>query len=81
MWACPGISGYELARRATNRNIPVLLCSEHSEALIKLKEHDCPHLAKPFRLDELIYEIAKVITQAQELKRGAVAAPRPDIRR
>jgi CheY-like chemotaxis protein len=34
----PEISGYELARRAANRNIPALLSSCHPHAGAKLKE-------------------------------------------
>src|ERR1700759_4660754 len=39
----PEISGYELARRAANRNIPVLLSSGHRDADIKLRDIECPY--------------------------------------
>jgi DNA-binding response OmpR family regulator len=62
----PEVSGYELARRAVNRNIPTLLSSGHPDADIKLRGSEWPYLAKPFRISELIYESAKAITQAAE---------------
>lgn len=43
----PEISGYELARRAANRNIPTLLSTGHPDADIKLRDVQCPYLAKP----------------------------------
>jgi two-component system, sensor histidine kinase and response regulator len=60
----PEISGYELARRAANRNIPTLLSSGHPDADIKLKEYACPYLAKPYRVTELISQAAEAITHA-----------------
>jgi DNA-binding NtrC family response regulator len=62
----PEISGYELARRAANRNIPTLLSSGHPDAAIKLTECECPYLAKPYRVTDLISEAAKAITHADE---------------
>jgi CheY-like chemotaxis protein len=62
----PGISGYELAQRAANNNIPVLLCTGYPDALIKLKHHDVPHLAKPFQFNELVYKAAGIITHTAE---------------
>ena len=38
----PEISGYELARRAANRNIPTLLSSGHPDANAKLQELNVP---------------------------------------
>jgi CheY-like chemotaxis protein len=62
----PDMSGYELARRAANRNIPTLLSSGHPDVDAKLKEFECPYLAKPYRVTDLICESAKAITQAGE---------------
>lgn len=62
----PEISGFELAKRATNRNIPSLLCSGHQDALVKLNEFHIPHLTKPIMLDQLMYESARAITRARE---------------
>jgi CheY-like chemotaxis protein len=62
----PEISGYELARRAANRNIPTLLSSGHPDSDIRLKEYECPYLAKPYRVTDLICEAAEAITHAGE---------------
>ena len=62
----PDISGYELARRAANRNIPTLLSSGHPDADVKLREHEFPYLAKPYRVTELLSEAAIAITKAGE---------------
>jgi CheY-like chemotaxis protein len=62
----PEISGYELARQAANRNIPTLLSSGHPDADAKLKELQCPYLAKPYGITDVVYESAKAITQAGE---------------
>jgi DNA-binding NtrC family response regulator len=58
------ISGYELAKHAANRNIPALLSSGHPDT--KFKEYDCPYLAKPFRIADLLSETAEAITHADE---------------
>src|SRR4051794_13143876 len=60
----PEISGYELARRAANRNIPALLSSGHPDAVAKLVEYEFPYLAKPYHTADLIGEAAVAITQA-----------------
>jgi DNA-binding NtrC family response regulator len=62
----PEISRYELATRAANRNIPTLLSSGHPDAHIKLKELECPYLAKPYRVTNLIGQAAEAITHAGE---------------
>lgn len=62
----PEISGYELAQRAANNNIPALLCTGYPDVLIKLKHHDVPHLAKPFDVNELVYKAAEIITHTAE---------------
>jgi DNA-binding response OmpR family regulator len=61
----PEISGFELARRAANRNVPALLCSGNPDTLQKLADFEVPHFAKPLAPDLLILEAARVITQAQ----------------
>ena len=58
----PEISGYELARHAADRNIPTLLSGGHPDTDIKLKELECPYLAKPYRVTDLIGEAAEAIT-------------------
>jgi CheY-like chemotaxis protein len=62
----PEVSGYELARSAVNRNIPALLSSGHSGTEAQLKEYEFPHLAKPYRIEELVEAASIAITQAAE---------------
>ena len=62
----PEISGFKLAERAANRNIPSLLCTGHPDALTKLQEHGYPHVAKPFNVADLLHEAAKAITATAE---------------
>jgi two-component system, OmpR family, catabolic regulation response regulator CreB len=62
----PEVSGYDLARRAADRNVPALLCTGHPDALARLETCGCPHLAKPFKIAELVYEAATIITHAAE---------------
>jgi DNA-binding response OmpR family regulator len=62
----PETSGYELAKRAANRNIATLLSSGHSDALVQLREHDLPHVAKPFNIEVLLFAAAQVIVYHQE---------------
>ena len=62
----PELSGYELAKRAANKNVPALLCTGHPDVLVELEKCGCPHLAKPFKIAELVYEAATVITHAAE---------------
>jgi CheY-like chemotaxis protein len=62
----PEISGYELAARAANMNIPTLLCTGHPDAVAKLKQVGCPHLAKPFQINDLVCEAAVVMVNATE---------------
>jgi DNA-binding NtrC family response regulator len=60
------MSGYALAKRAVDRNIPVLLSSGHPDALVKLQEYDFPHLAKPYRVGELLFAAAAAIANGQK---------------
>jgi DNA-binding NtrC family response regulator len=62
----PEVSGYELARRAANRNIPALLSSGHPDATATLQECEFPHLAKPYRIDELVEAASIAITHGRE---------------
>jgi hypothetical protein len=43
-----------------------LPCTGHPDALAKLEQCGCPHLAKPFKIAELVYEAATIITHAAE---------------
>ena len=62
----PQISGFDLAAKAANRNIPTLLCSGHPDALLKLQGLDLPHLSKPFSMQQLIHASAQVIVFSKE---------------
>lgn len=62
----PEISGYELAMRAADRNIPVLLSSGHPDTDAKLQESGCRYLAKPYPVTDLIGEVAMAITHPEE---------------
>ena len=62
----PEISGFELAERAANRNIPSLLCTGHPEAMAQLQEHGYPYVAKPFKVADLLHEAAKTISATAE---------------
>ena len=57
----PDVSGLELARRATNRNIPILLCSGHPDLIAKLRRFNYPYLSKPFDLDNLVTEAKRIL--------------------
>ena len=63
----PEISGFKLAERAANKNIPSLLCTGHPDALTKLQEHGYPHVAKPFNVADLLHEAAKAITATAKI--------------
>jgi DNA-binding response OmpR family regulator len=62
----PELSGYELAKRAADKNVPALLCAEGPDALAKLQRWGCPYLAKPFEVTALVHEAATIITHAAE---------------
>lgn len=52
--AClPGLSGIELAWRATNCRVPVLMMTGDPEAEMRFEGAGVPYLRKPFRLSEL----------------------------
>jgi two-component system OmpR family response regulator len=70
----PEVSGFELARQATDRNIPVLLSSGHPDVGTKLDMSKCPYLSKPYRVAELIEKAAEAITRAGENIRQVKAA-------
>ena len=62
----PQISGFDLAAKAANRNIPTLLCSGHPDAVKTLRGLDLPHLSKPFSYQELVHASAQVIVFSSE---------------
>lgn len=62
----PGLSGLDLATVAVHANTPVLLTSGHPEQNFKLHQFGYPYLAKPFSLDALRAEAARVIAESRE---------------
>jgi DNA-binding response OmpR family regulator len=73
----PHISGLELAGFAANENIPVLLVSGHPGVSDKLRRFSYPYLEKPFGLDALCAEAARVIDESREnIRRVKASAAR-----
>ena len=61
-----GMSGLDLAALAANEDTPVLLITGHPESNLKLSQFGFPHLCKPFTLEKLRIEAAKVMNQHVE---------------
>jgi two-component system, OmpR family, alkaline phosphatase synthesis response regulator PhoP len=59
----PGISGFELATLAADEDTPVLLITGNPESNFKLHQFGFPHLAKPFSLERLRLEAARVMAE------------------
>ena len=57
----PGIPGLELAAIAANQNIPAMIMSGHPDVAEKCDRFGFPYLSKPFGLDVLARETAKVL--------------------
>jgi DNA-binding response OmpR family regulator len=62
----PDLSGFDLARAIADRNVPVLLMSEHPENQDSCRSYEFPHIAKPFRPSELISLGRRVLRHAEE---------------
>ena len=62
----PGLSGLDLATVAANGNTPVLLTSGYPDSNFKLHQFGYPYLAKPFSLDLLRAEAARVICESRK---------------
>jgi DNA-binding response OmpR family regulator len=62
----PGMSGFELAERAADRNIPVLLIPGHPDAVALCERHGYQYLPKPFSCDTLARETLRIIRRAKE---------------
>jgi CheY-like chemotaxis protein len=60
----PDMSGFELAERAGNYNVPALLISGHPKEQEVCKAHGYPHLDKPFPLRTLADMARHVINAA-----------------
>jgi DNA-binding response OmpR family regulator len=75
--ALPTVSAFQLAGIAANENTPVLILSGHPEYTEKFHSFDYPYLAKPFSLDQLLFESRRVIAEASEnIRRVKASAAR-----
>jgi DNA-binding response OmpR family regulator/DNA-binding MarR family transcriptional regulator len=61
----PDISGFELARRASNGKIAVLLMSGHPEQQELCRVHTFPFLEKPFPPSALVASISDILHRTQ----------------
>jgi DNA-binding response OmpR family regulator len=62
----PDMSGFEVAQRAANNNVPAILMSAHPEKMLLCEEHGFPHLRKPFSIVELTSLATKTIREAEQ---------------
>lgn len=62
----PDINGFELAGRAANLNIPILLAPGHPDAMALCLRYSYPHLAKPFLPSDLAEKAIQIIRAAAE---------------
>jgi CheY-like chemotaxis protein len=62
----PDINGFELAERAANLNIPILLAPGHPDAMAMCLRYSYPHLAKPFLPTDLAEKAIQIIRAAAE---------------
>jgi len=80
----PKLSGIDLASRALDRSIPVLLTCGHPDTALKLEQAGCRFLMKPFRIKRLLAETRALLDDAQQreaalaiqLKRLVAGTPR-----
>jgi DNA-binding response OmpR family regulator len=76
------VSGLDLAALAANGNTPVLLISGHAEFNLKLRQFGYPYLTKPFTLDSLRIEAARVMSEhAANIARVKASAARMEASR
>jgi CheY-like chemotaxis protein len=61
----PDMSGFEVALRAANNNIPAVLMCGHPEKMLLCEEHGFPHLSKPFSIVQLTSLATKTIREAE----------------
>lgn len=59
----PGESGTELASFATSKGIPVLMISGDPNAMETLEHLGHPFLPKPFRIDELLELVRRLLAR------------------
>jgi DNA-binding NtrC family response regulator len=62
----PGMPAMELAIHVTQRSIPLVVMTGHPDTIAKLELLGCPHLRKPFLLDQLLLECAAAIVECKQ---------------
>jgi DNA-binding response OmpR family regulator len=62
----PDISGFELAERAANGNVPALMISGHPQGQQACRIHGYPHLDKPFGLRDLVAAAKVSLSHGQQ---------------
>jgi DNA-binding NtrC family response regulator len=66
----PGMHGLELAAHASARGIPVVLMTGEPTMTATLESLACPHLQKPFRMEQLLAEARAAIEDAVANRRA-----------
>jgi two-component system, OmpR family, response regulator MprA len=66
----PGMHGLELAAHACARGIPVVLMTGEPTMTATLESLACPHLHKPFRMEQLLAEARAAIEDAAANRRA-----------
>jgi len=72
----PGMHGLELAAHACARGIPVVLMTGEPTMIATLESLACPHLQKPFRMEQLLAEARAAIEDAAANRRAVRLALR-----
>ncbi len=70
----PGMHGLELAAHACARGIPLVLMTGEPTIITTLQKVACPHLEKPFGLEQLSAAVRAAIADADENTRAIRAA-------
>jgi two-component system, response regulator, stage 0 sporulation protein F len=65
----PGLSGFEIARRAVELEIPALLMTGHPDIALDLEKRQFPHILKPFRISGLFAEFEYHLANCEENRR------------
>jgi two-component system response regulator RegX3 len=66
-YGLPKVPGLIVAKRALERNIPIILMTGYGDEITKPEEHQFPVLAKPFSVVELVARFEQVVTEATRL--------------
>lgn len=72
----PGMHGLELAAHACARGIPVVLMTGEPAMTATLEGLACPHLQKPFRMEQLLAEVRAALEDAGANRRAVRLALR-----